>query len=158
MTSLKICLQKYLRVGHSVIRALTRNLKTGVPEPSLPYKIIASFKNRSPSTKSGCLGLKISSLWELCVIDKMILPCWRQGHFSICLFVYLTVRSCIHLAVDRIWWNLGDYVHWCSTFCYSIIMKETFPCSVLIKLFHQNPAMGPCFPWPYKQFQIEKNI
>ena len=49
-------------------RALTRILKTGVPEPSLPksgsptiQKNTASFKNRSPSTKNGSSELQIVS-------------------------------------------------------------------------------------------------
>ena len=49
-------------------RALTRILKTGVPEPSLPksgsptiQKNLASLKNSSPSTKNGSSELQIVS-------------------------------------------------------------------------------------------------
>ena len=54
--------------NYLIVRALTRILKTGVTEPSLPksgsptiQKYIASFKNRSPRTKNVSSGLQISS-------------------------------------------------------------------------------------------------
>ena len=66
-------------------RALTRILKTGVPEPSLPksgsptiQKNIASFKNRSPCTKNGSSGLQINSYWGLLCMHSEIIITWNH--------------------------------------------------------------------------------
>ena len=91
--SLEICSQTILGLPFTVIRALTRNLKTGVPEPSLPYKIIASFKNRSPSTKSE------SSVW----LFKRYYPVDDRAIFlSVCLSAHLNLRLMGELIVYQL--------------------------------------------------------